>query len=299
MVKDNLTIIDDISIKDKIFVIKNTQVMIDKDLAELFGTTTKAFNQAVNRNIDRFPSDFKFQLNETEKNKLVTNCDRFKTLKHSTSNPYAFTEQGVSMLSAILKSDIAIETSIRIIREFVNMRKFVSQNNYLFQRMDILEEKQKNTDQKVDEILNAIESKDTTIKQGVFFEGQFFDAYIFISDILKNAKKSITLVDNYIDEKTLLHLASKTNKDIKISIITKSISKELKLDIEKYNKQNNNLSIYEYKNSHDRFLILDNKIIYHLGASIKDLGNKWFAFSKLEDDNFELLKRIDNILGNK
>lgn len=297
--KDNLTIIDDISIKDKIFVIRNTQVMIDKDLAELFGTTTKAFNQAVNRNIDRFPSDFRFQLNETEKNKLVTNCDRFKTLKHSTSNPYAFTEQGVSMLSAILRSDIAVETSIKIIREFVNMRKFVSQNNYLFQRMDILEEKQKNTDQKVDEILNAIESKNTTVKQGVFFEGQFFDAYIFISDILKQAKKSIVLIDNYIDEKTLLHLASKTNKDIRISIITKSISKELKLDIEKYNKQNNNLSIYEYKNSHDRFLILDNKIIYHLGASIKDLGNKWFAFSKLEDDNFELLKRIDNILGNK
>jgi hypothetical protein len=299
MVKDNLTIIDDISIKDKIFVIRNTQLMIDKDLAELFGTTTKAFNQAVNRNIDRFPSDFRFQLNETEKNELVTNCDRFKTLKHSTSNPYAFTEQGVSMLSAILRSDIAVETSIKIIREFVTMRKFISQNNYLFQRMDILEEKQKNTDQKVDEILNAIESKNTTIKQGVFFEGQFFDAYIFISDILKNAKKSITLVDNYIDEKTLLHLASKTNKDIKISIITKSISKELKLDIEKYNKQNNNLSIYEYKNSHDRFLILDNKIIYHLGASIKDLGSKWFAFSKLEDDNLELLGKVNNILEGK
>ena len=231
MVKDNLTIIDDISIKDKIFVIRNTQVMIDKDLAELFGTTTKAFNQAVNRNIDRFPSDFRFQLNETEKNELVTNCDRFKTLKHSTSNPYAFTEQGVSMLSAILKSDIAIETSIRIIREFVNMRKFISQNNYLFQRMDLLEEKQKNTDQKVDEILNAIESKNTTIKQGVFFEGQFFDAYIFISDILKSAKKSITLIDNHID------------------------------------------------------------------GSLKDLANKWFAFSKLEDDNLELLGKVRDVLG--
>ena len=297
MVKDNLTIIDDISIKDKIFVIRNTQVMIDKDLAELFGTTTKAFNQAVNRNIDRFPSDFRFQLNETEKNELVTNCDRFKTLKHSTSNPYAFTEQGVSMLSAILKSDIAIETSIRIIREFVNMRKFISQNNYLFQRMDLLEEKQKNTDQKVDEILNAIESKNTTIKQGVFFEGQFFDAYIFISDILKNAKKSITLIDNYIDGNTLLHLSS--NKDLNINIITKSLTKELKVIIEKFNKQYKNLKVFEYSKSHDRFLIIDEKIIYHIGASLKDLGNKWFAFSKLEDDNLELLKRIDNILGNK
>ena len=299
MVKDNLTIIDDISIKDKIFVIRNTQVMIDKDLAELFGTTTKAFNQAVNRNIDRFPSDFRFQLNETEKNELVTNCDRFKTLKHSTSNPYAFTEQGVSMLSAILKSDIAIETSIRIIREFVNMRKFISQNNYLFQRMDLLEEKQKNTDQKVDEILNAIESKNTTIKQGVFFEGQFFDAYIFISDILKQAKKSIVLIDNYIDEKTLLHLASKTNKDLNINIITKSLTKELKIIIEKFNKQYKNLKVFEYSKSHDRFLIIDEKIIYHIGASLKDLGNKWFAFSKLENDNLELLGKVNNILEGK
>ena len=297
--KDSITMIDDISIKDKIFVIRNTQLMIDKDLAELFGTTTKAFNQAVNRNIYRFPSDFRFQLNETEKNELVTNCDRFKTLKHSTSNPYAFTKQGVSMLSAILKSDIAVETSIKIIREFVTMRKFVSQNNYLFQRMDILEEKQKNTDQKVDEILNAIESKNTTVKQGVFFEGQFFDAYVFISDILKQAKKSIVLIDNYIDEKTLLHLASKTNKDLNINIITKSLTKELKLIIEKFNKQYKNLKVFEYSKSHDRFLIIDEKIIYHIGASLKDLGNKWFAFSKLEDDNLELLKRIDNILGNK
>ena len=145
--------------------------------------------------------------------------------------PYVFTEQDISMLSAVLRSQTAIEVSIKIIDTFVNMRKFISQNNYLFQRMDLLEEKQKNTDQKVDEILNAIESKNTTIKQGVFFEGQFFDAYIFISDILKSAKKSITLIDNYID------------------------------------------------------------------GSLKDLGNKWFAFSKLEDDNLELLGKVRDVLG--
>lgn len=286
-------------IKNKIFTIRDTQVMIDKDLAQIYGTTTKAFNQAVSRNIARFPNDFRFQLNNMEKIQLVTNCDRFESLKHSSSDPYAFTEQGVSMLSAVLKSDIAIETSIMIIREFTHMRKFISANNYLLQRMNLIEEKQINTNQKVDDILNAIESKNTTIKQGVFFEGQFFDAYIFISDILKQAKKSIVLIDNYIDDKTLLHLNSKTNQNIKINIITKSISNELKLDIEKYNKQYNNLSIYEYKNSHDRFLIIDNKIIYHIGASLKDLGNKWFAFSKLEDDNLELIKKVKTIMENK
>ena len=287
------------SIKNKIFTIRNTQVMIDKDLAELYNTTTKAFNQAVGRNSDRFPEDFRFQLTNDEKNELVTNCDRLKNLKHSPTNPFAFTEQGVSMLSAILRSDIAIETSIKIIREFTNMRKFISQNNYLLQRIDFIEDKQKSTDQKVDEILDAIESKSTTVKQGVFYDGQFFDAYIFISDILKQAKKSITLIDNYIDEKTLLHLSSKTDTNIQISIITHTITNELKLDIEKYNKQNNNLKAYSYKKSHDRFLILDNKIIYHLGASLKDLGNKWFAFSRLEDDNLGLLQKVKDIMDSK
>lgn len=284
------------SIKDKIFTIRNMQVMIDKDLAELYGTTTKAFNQAVTRNIDRFPKDFRFQLNSDEKNELVTNCDRFTNLKYSSVNPYVFTEQGVSMLSAILRSDIAIETSIQIIREFVNMRKFISQNNYLLEKINLVEDKQKNTDKKVEKILNIIESKSTPAKQGVFYNGQFFDAYVFISDILRQAKKSITLIDNYIDETTILHLNSKSNKDMKINIITKTITNELKLDIEKYNKQYNNLSIYIYKHSHDRFLILDETYIYHLGASLKDLGNKWFAFSKFEDDNLELLKRVNTIL---
>lgn len=313
MVKDNITITDNISIKDKIFVIRNVQVMIDEDLALLYGVETKQLNKAVNRNIARFPENFRFQLTQDEYDNLrfqngTSSLDESLKSQFATSSsskqhggrrylPYVFTEQGVSMLSAVLRSQTAIEVSIKIIDTFVNMRKFISQNNYLFQRMDLLEEKQKNTDQKVDEILNAIESKNTTIKQGVFFEGQFFDAYIFISDILKNAKKSITLIDNYIDENTLLHLSS--NKDLNINIITKSLTKELKVIIEKFNKQYKNLKVFEYSKSHDRFLIIDEKIIYHIGASLKDLGNKWFAFSKLEDDNFELLKRIDNILGNK
>lgn len=124
----------------------------------------------------------------------------------------------------------------------------------------------------------------------------FFDAYLFISSVLKQATKSITLIDNYIDENTILHLNSKSNKNMQINIITKTITNETKLAIEKYNKQYNNLNIYTYKYAHDRFLILDEKEIYHIGASLKDLGNKWFAFSKFEDDNLELLTKVNSIL---
>ena len=313
--KDNISILSETTIKNKIFIFRDTQVMLDEDLAVLYGVKSKRLNEQVKRNIARFPEKFRFQLTQEEYDNLkfqigTSNLDDSLRSQIATSSsnkqhggrrylPYVFTEQGVSMLSTVLRSETAIEVSIKIIDTFVEMRKFISQNNYLFQRMELLEDKQKNTDQKVDEILNAIESKNATVKQGIFFEGQFFDAYILISDILKQATKTITLIDNYIDEKTLLHLNTKSNENIKINIITKSISDELKLDIEKYNKQNNSLSVYEYKNSHDRFLILDEKIIYHIGASLKDLGNKWFAFSKLEDDNLELLKKVENILNGK
>lgn len=155
------------------------------------------------------------------------------------------------------------------------------------------------TEYRLSNLENDMKLIKSKIKQGVFFEGQFFDAYIFISDILKQVKKSITLIDNYIDETTLLHLSSKINKNVKINIITKNITKEIKLDIEKNNKQYNNINIYQYKDSHDRFLILDHKTIYHIGASIKDLGNKWFAFSKMEDENLELLNKVESILKDK
>jgi hypothetical protein len=287
--------VKDYSIKNKIFTIRNIQVMLDRDLAEFYEIKATRLREQVNRNIKKFPDDFMFELSAEEINDMVSQ-NAIPSKQHlGGSKPMVFTEQGVSMLPSVLRSDKATQISIEIIRTFVNMRRFISQNNFLFNKLDILEEKQKSTNQKVDEILLAIESKNTTVKQGIFFEGQFFDAYIFITDILKQAEESVTLIDNYIDENTLLHLNSKTNKNIKISIITKSITSELKLDIKKYTKQYNNLSIYEYKNSHDRFLIIDNKIIYHLGASLKDLGNKWFAFSKLEDDNLELLNRVSNI----
>ena len=178
------------------------------------------------------------------------------------------------------------------------LKEYISKG-YAVNTHKITEYRLANLENDMQIIKSKIKNDTLDLKQGIFYEGQFFDAYIFISDILKNAKKSITLIDNYIDEKTLLHLASKTNKDLNINIITKSLTKELKVIIEKFNKQYKNLKVFEYSKSHDRFLIIDEKIIYHIGASLKDLGNKWFAFSKLEDDNFELLKRIANILGNK
>lgn len=176
------------------------------------------------------------------------------------------------------------------------LKEYISKG-YAVNTHKITEYRLANLENDMQIIKSKIKNDTLYLKQGIFYEGQFFDAYIFISDILKNAKKSITLIDNYIDGNTLLHLSS--NKDLNINIITKSLTKELKVIIEKFNKQYKNLKVFEYSKSHDRFLIIDEKIIYHIGASLKDLGNKWFAFSKLEDDNFELLKRIANILGNK
>ena len=176
------------------------------------------------------------------------------------------------------------------------LKEYISKG-YAVNTHKITEYRLANLENDMQIIKSKIKNDTLDLKQGIFYEGQFFDAYIFISDILKNAKKSITLIDNYIDGNTLLHLSS--NKDLNINIITKSLTKELKVIIEKFNKQYKNLKVFEYSKSHDRFLIIDEKIIYHIGASLKDLGNKWFAFSKLEDDNFELLKRIDNILGDK
>ena len=176
------------------------------------------------------------------------------------------------------------------------LKEYISKG-YAVNTHKITEYRLANLENDMQIIKSKIKNDTLDLKQGIFYEGQFFDAYIFISDILKNAKKSITLIDNYIDENTLLHLSS--NKDLNINIITKSLTKELKVIIEKFNKQYKNLKVFEYSKSHDRFLIIDEKIIYHIGASLKDLGNKWFAFSKLEDDNFELLKRIANILGDK
>ncbi len=291
-----------LGIENKIFTIRNIQVMIDRDLAELYGVETKVLNQAVKRNIERFPEEFRFQLTFEDKNELVTNCDRFKTLKHSSVLPYAFTEQGVSMLSAVLRSDTAIQTSINIINSFVKMRQFLTTNADIFKRLELVEKRQISheikIDDKFDKIFDALENKNLTPKQGIFFDGQVFDAYIFISELIKKAKKSIIIIDNYIDETTLTHL-SIAKQDVKITLLTKTVSKKLQLDINKYNTQYKNLKVIKFNSSHDRFLIIDKKEIYHIGASLKDLGKKWFAFSLLEEGSFALMGRVCEVVGDE
>ncbi|MFA7091336.1 MAG: ORF6N domain-containing protein [Arcobacteraceae bacterium] len=291
---NEITILETQYLQGKIHTIRGLQVMLDRDLAELYQVETRRLNEQVKRNIERFPEEFMFQLSKEEfenwKSQFATSMDKMGLRKV----PYAFTEQGVSMLASVLKSKTAIDISIKIIKAFVNMRKFISNNAFIFQRLDFLEQKQFHTDEKIEQILSAIEDKSIKPQQGIFYDGQVFDAYSFVSQIIKKAKSTITLIDNYCDETTLTHL-SKANSKVKITLLTKNISNQLKLDIDKYNTQYKNLEVKEFKSSHDRFLILDEKEIYHIGASLKDLGKKWFAFSLLEVESFGLVDRINQI----
>jgi hypothetical protein len=222
----------------------------------------------------------------------------FVTLEHGGRRylPYVFTEQGVSLLSAILRSDIAIDISLKIIRSFVNMRKIISQNSYIFERLENIETlriKDKiEIDEKFDKIFNALEDKSLKPKQGIFYDGQVYDAYVFVSDLIRSAKHSIVLIDNYCDD-SVLTLLSKRDANIKCSIYTKKISKQLVLDLEKHNSQYPSIKIKLFNSSHDRFLIIDDKYVYHIGASLKDLGKKWFAFSRLDIEPFDILSRLD------
>ena len=294
----HLTIIEDTNLQNKIYTIRGAQAMIDSELASLYGVETKVLNQAVKRNLDRFPTSFRFQLNDVEKDELVTNCDQFKNLKHSYSNPYAFTEQGVAMLSAVLRSKKAIQISVQIMDAFVNMRRFIASHASLFHRIDNIERKQIEykieTDNKLDRIFTAIEEREIKPKQGIFFDGQIFDAYKLLADIIKSAKKSIYLVDNYIDE-SVLTIFSKRKSKIIVKIFTKTITKQMKLDVKKYNLQYPKVDLIQLNKAHDRFLIIDQKIVYHFGASLKDLGKKWFAFTKMENDSLALIEQLEKL----
>ena len=205
--------------------------------------------------------------------------------------PYVFTEQGVSMLSAVLKSATAVNVSIQIIDAFVEMRKFISINAGIFQRLDKVELKQLDTDNKIDTILKALETKSIQPTQGIFYNGQIYDAYIFVSDLIRTAKSSLTLIDNYIDD-SVLTLFTKRDKGVDFHIYTKNISKQLKLDIEKHNQQYPIVKAHKFDKSHDRFLIIDDNTVYHFGASLKDLGKKWFAFSKMDIETIDFIKSL-------
>lgn len=272
-------------IENRIFTFRGLQVMIDRDLAELYRVETRALNQAVKRNIDRFPNSFRFQLNDEEfenwkSQNVISNNDKMGLRRP----PFVFTEQGIAMLSAILRSQTAIIVSVEIMNAFVALRKSLILQSGILQRIDGIEKKILESDQKFDKIFKALESKDQIPSQGVFFDGQVFDAYEVASRIIRSAKTSIILIDNYIDESTLTHLAKK-NQGVKAILLTKSNSKKLELDIQKANEQYGDFEIKSFDKSHDRFLIIDSQEIYHLGASLKDLGKRWFAFSKIDESS--------------
>lgn len=289
-------------IQSHIYTIRNVQVMQDSDLANLYGVEIKVLNQAVKRNIERFPQEFSFQLTTEENNILRSQIVTLKSRRgeHRKYLPYVFTEQGVAMLSGVLKSNTAVQISIQIINAFVTMRKFISANAQIFHRLDGVERKQieykVETDEKFKRVFDAIEEKDIKPRQGIFFDGQIFDAYQFVSDLIRTARKSIIVIDNYIDDGVLTVL-SKANKKVQITILTKTISQQLALDVKKYNEQYPAITIKEFYNSHDRFLIIDGKTVYHFGASLKDLGKKWFAFSKFDKDAFKLLERLVGVIS--
>lgn len=296
------------NIQKRIYTIRGLQVMLDSDLAELFRIEAKVLNQAVKRNIERFPAEFMFQLSADEFDSLRSQTVTLETNKSLrsqivTSNlrggrrylPFAFTEQGVAMLSAILRSDTAIKTSIQIINAFVAMRRFIATNARIFQRLDTVERKQLEADEKFKKIFNAIEAKEVIPKQGIFFDGQIFDAYKFVSDLFRSAKKSIIIIDNYIDDTVLVHLTKRT-ANVKVTLLTKVIPNQLALDVKKYNEQHALIEIKEFKNAHDRFIIIDGNTVYHFGASLKDLGKKWFGFSKMERGAVEMLGRVGQMI---
>lgn len=295
-------------IEKMILVIRDKHVLLDRDLATLYGVETKALNQAVKRNIERFPERNCFRLDSNEKNELVTNCDRFITLKHSSVMPTAFTEQGVAMLATVLRSETAIRVSLQIMDAFVAMRHFMMQNGGFVNRLSNVEakiidqderilaqdKKMLEHDQKIDELFEAMDRGELQSK-GLFYNNQVFDAYVFVCGLIRQAKKRIVLVDRYVDEKTLA-MMQKRKKGVAVTIYTYDKSKVFEIDLSVYNAQYANcpIEILPSYGMHDRFLFID-ETAYHFGASLKDLGKNTFFFSQEDFTLGEVLRKSNEI----
>ena len=291
------------NIKNLIYTIRGKQVMLDSDVAMLYHYETRKINQTVKRNIARFPERFCFQLNHEEaenlRSQIVTSSLEKENYGGRRYLPYVFTEQGIAMLSGLLRNEIAIKVSINIMDAFVEMRKFLLSNSAIFQRLTNVEltllaqgkeltKHEKQFEKVFDELQKKTEKE---FKQKIFFEGQIYDAYSLIIDIFKSAKMKILIIDNYIDD-SVLKMLSKKNKNVEVVILTSQNCNLTKLDISKFNKQYPTLKVSRTNKFHDRFIVIDNKDLYHIGASLKDLGKKCFAISKIEDD--EYIKKISN-----
>lgn len=285
------------SIEELIHVIRGQQVILDSDLARLYGVETKRLKEQVRRNFNRFPSDFMFELTKDEclRSQIATlNGGRGKHLKYM---PFAFTEQGVAMLSSVLHSEQAIEVNIRIMRAFTAMRSFLQSNAHVFQRLETLEHNHlmlhhhiSETDKKIDEVFTRLDKKEAEPIEGFFFDGQIFDAYTLISDLVRKAKTRIILIDNYVDDR-ILKVLDKRADGVKATIYTDPRHSHIEHDLRRHNAQYPAIEVHSCTNVHDRFLIIDDTI-YFIGGSIKDLGKKIVAFSQMHQAPQDILSSL-------
>lgn len=295
---DDSGVIKTNEIERRIILIRNCQVMIDRDLADLYGVETRRLNEQVKRNKERFPEDFCFQLTKEEfenwkSQNAISNSDKMGLRKI----PFAYTELGVAMLSTVLKTETAATTSVKIIRAFVVMRHFMINNANIFMEINdikkhLLESDNHHmeNDKRIERLFSLMDKTDQEISQGIFYDGQIFDSYMFIIDLIKKAKTGIILIDNYVDE-TVLTMLDNRNDNVSATIYTAHFGDKLKLALTKHNSQYSPINIEYYDKSHDRFLIIDDTV-YHIGASLKDLGKSVFAFSRMCFSKEEILKRF-------
>ena len=284
---------EDLSIEDMIYEIRGKQVMFNSDVARLYNVETKVLNQVIKRNINRFPEEFCFQITIEElgnlslrsQNVTLNKSNNYRGL-HYKYLPYVLTEQGIMMLSGLLKSDIAVKVNVQIIDAFVRMRKYISSNLIEQKYINQLVLEDHNSIKLLQESFSKLEEKEKV--NHIFYEGQIYDAYSLLIDILSKAKEEVIIIDNYAD-KSILDMI--TNLNVKVIIVTKKFNLLKDIDIKKYNRQYHNLKVIYSDKFHDRFIILDKKVLYHSGASYKDLGNKCFAINKIKDDEY-----LENIL---
>jgi len=289
----NLVIVHNKEIQSMIYTFRGSQVMLDSDLAMLYQVETKYLNRQRNRNAERFPEDFCFQLSKEEYE--ILRCQNVTSKNENGSGgrrylPYVFTEQGIAMLSSVLKSEVAAKASINIMRAFVEMRKFLISNNEMFARLDRVELKQLETDKKLEEVFDYIATT-KEVKQKIFFNGQIYDAFSLMVEIVEKAEKELILIDNYVDVNTL-NILSKKRKQVDVMIVTSGKGNLTKKDVTKFNSQYPKLTVKINEDFHDRFIIIDRTEVYHVGASIKDAGKKSFGITKLEEQDL-----IDSLLG--
>ena len=286
------------AIQRRVCVIRGVQVLLDRDLAELYGVETRVLNQAVRRNIDRFPSDFMFVMTEKEVEDWKSQIVISNSIKMGARKlPYAFTENGIAMLSSVLRSQQAISINIQVMRAFNAMRHFIGSQAQVFQRLEVVERNQlalttqvAENNKKLEEVFRRLDDHSENPEKGIFYDGQIFDAYTFINERIREAKKRIVLIDNYVDD-SVLTMLDKRNKGVDAVVYTKNISRQLSLDFEKHNAQYSPIEVKQFDRAHDRFLCIDDTV-YLIGASLKDLGKKWFGFVKLEQPTDELLSKM-------